>query len=147
MSILLNKALAKISWPVYYDDNGQFIFDQKGKMIGEIRGWGWIQKLGENELEAAKIQAELGEKITELINTLSKRVEIRDGEQVYSLTLEELKEEVRKAVTMFALGKEDESGIEQFSLAYHEVANKYLPIVLEKYNQTKKEEDEQRSSN
>lgn len=41
--------LSKRKKPFYYDKDSQFIFDQDGKMIIDIRGWGWIQKLDNPE--------------------------------------------------------------------------------------------------
>lgn len=29
----------------YYDNESQWIMDQDGKCIVDVRGWGWIQKL------------------------------------------------------------------------------------------------------
>ena len=64
---LLNIVLTRVKWPVYYDQMSQMVFDQDGKMLVDVRGWGWIQKLGTN---ADKMQDALGEKVTELINGL-----------------------------------------------------------------------------
>lgn len=64
---LLKTVLARVKWPVYYDPMSQVVFDQDGKMLVDVRGWGWIQKLGPN---AGEMQDALGEKVTELINGL-----------------------------------------------------------------------------
>ena len=64
---LLSSVVAKIKWPCYYDKHSQFVFDQDGKMIIDIRGWGWIQKLGP---DAEKMQDAFGERIVELINSM-----------------------------------------------------------------------------
>lgn len=62
----LRNVCDKIKFPCYYDEMGQFIFDEDGKMICDIRGWGWIQKLE----DAQQKQDALGKKICEMINTL-----------------------------------------------------------------------------
>lgn len=66
---LIAPILAKIKFPCYYDQGSQFVFDQDGKMLVDIRGWGWIQKLG-NQGEAGAMQDAFGLKICELINSL-----------------------------------------------------------------------------
>jgi len=64
---LIQPILKEIEFPVYYDDMGQFIFDQDGRMLIDVRGWGWIQKLGP---DADKMQAAFGKKLCEMINSL-----------------------------------------------------------------------------
>ena len=64
---LLKPVLETIKWPVYYDQGSQFVFDQDGRMICDIRGWGWIQKLGP---DAGAMQDALGQNITDHINSL-----------------------------------------------------------------------------
>jgi hypothetical protein len=65
---LLAAVLSKVKFPCYFDEGSGFILDQDGKMICEIRGWGWIQKLG---ADAEAMQDEFGRKICELINGMS----------------------------------------------------------------------------
>lgn len=56
--------LSKCKKPFYYDQYGQMIFDSEGKMIVDIRGWGWIQKLD----NAEKRQDEVGEMFADFLN-------------------------------------------------------------------------------
>lgn len=58
--------IQKIKFPVYYDNSGQLILDADGKMICDIRGWGWIQYLP----EAEKLQDVMGYLIANKINEL-----------------------------------------------------------------------------
>lgn len=59
---------------IYYDNNGQMIFCNKGKEgqshlldISSVRGWGEIQHLFPDMNKAAKFQDELGEFIAQAI--------------------------------------------------------------------------------
>lgn len=56
--------LSRCKKPFYYDDMGQMIFSAEGKMIVDIRGWGWIQKLDNAEAR----QDEVGKMFTEFLN-------------------------------------------------------------------------------
>lgn len=40
----LNK-LPPIRFPLRYSDLGTYIYDTDDKMVADVRGWGWIQKL------------------------------------------------------------------------------------------------------
>lgn len=64
-----DRLLNAIQWPLIYDNNGQFIFDSKGKMICEVRGWGWIQKLDTHTI-AGKMQDGFGKAIVKLITLM-----------------------------------------------------------------------------
>lgn len=56
--------LSKCEKPFYYDDGSQMIFSKEGKMIIDVRGWGWIQKLD----KAQERQDEIGAMFTEFLN-------------------------------------------------------------------------------
>lgn len=53
-----------VKYPVSYSPLGTYINDADGKMIADVRGWGWIQKLENPE----KTQDEIGEFIALAIN-------------------------------------------------------------------------------
>lgn len=57
-------ALARIVYPVRYDSNGTYIWDANDKMIADVRGWGWMQKLKNPE----QIQDDIGEFIAQAVN-------------------------------------------------------------------------------
>ena len=58
----------KVKLPLRYDSEGQYVFDADNKMILEIRGWGWIQKLKKEEI--GKSQAEFQDDLAKYIVTL-----------------------------------------------------------------------------
>ena len=58
--------LSKCEKPFYYDDMGQMVFDKNGRMIIDIRGWGWIQKMDNAEAR----QDEVGKLFTNFLNNL-----------------------------------------------------------------------------
>lgn len=58
------KSIKNIKFPVEYSSLGTYINDADGKMIADVRGWGWIQKLENPE----KTQDEIGEFIAKAIN-------------------------------------------------------------------------------
>ena len=53
-----------VKYHVEYHDMGSYINDADGKMIADVRGWGWIQKLDNPE----ETQDEIGEFIAQAIN-------------------------------------------------------------------------------
>lgn len=53
-----------ITFPVKYDSKQQTIWDSKGMMVCDIRGWGKIQFMGKSE----ERQDAIGEKIAKLLN-------------------------------------------------------------------------------
>ncbi len=53
-----------VAFPVKYDSKQQTIWDSKGMMVCDIRGWGKIQFME----EAEKRQDAIGEKIAKLLN-------------------------------------------------------------------------------
>ncbi len=65
----------KIKLPLRYIQEGGYIFDADNKMILEIRGWGWIQKLKKEEIGKMnylfnKSQAEFQDDLAKYIVTL-----------------------------------------------------------------------------
>ena len=57
-------SIRNIKTPVKYSSLGTYINDADDKMIADVRGWGWMQKLDNPE----KTQDEIGEFIAEAIN-------------------------------------------------------------------------------
>lgn len=53
-----------IKYPVEYSPLGTYIDDADAKMIADVRGWGWIQKLDKPE----ETQDAIGRFIAEAIN-------------------------------------------------------------------------------
>lgn len=66
MSFIETKDLIRetIAFPVTYDNKQQTIWDAKGMMVCDIRGWGRIQYMGNSE----ERQDAIGEKIAKLLN-------------------------------------------------------------------------------
>ena len=62
--------MKEIKLPLRYDSEGQYIFDRENKMILEIRGWGWIQKLNPKDIQQtqSEYQDSLGKLIVRLLN-------------------------------------------------------------------------------
>lgn len=56
--------MKNIAYPVSYSSLGTYINDANGKMVADVRGWGWIQKLKHPE----KTQDEIGQFIVDAIN-------------------------------------------------------------------------------
>lgn len=54
----------EIKYPVEYSSLGTYINDADGKMIADVRGWGWIQKLENPE----ELQDSIGKAIADSIN-------------------------------------------------------------------------------
>lgn len=63
---LLCAVFSKVKFPAYYDQMSQSIMDADCKMLFNIRGWAWIQKLGEN---AGAMQDAFGEEICKNFNS------------------------------------------------------------------------------
>lgn len=59
--------LKKAESPYYYDLDSQMIFSKDGKMLVDIRGWAWIQKLKNDPKER---QDAIGELLVTFINKL-----------------------------------------------------------------------------
>ena len=75
------KATDNIKYPVVYSSLGTYINDADDKMIADVRGWGWIQKLD----NAEATQDEIGTFIAEAINEKLERdkEESRPDERTY----------------------------------------------------------------
>ena len=60
----------KVKLPLRYDSEGQYVFDADNKMILEIRGWGWIQKLNPDKIgcSQSEFQDKLGGQIVSILN-------------------------------------------------------------------------------
>lgn len=65
----LSKPIRNIKYPVTYSSLGTYINDADDKMIADVRGWGWIQKLPKPEAT----QDGIGEFIAAAINEKLKR--------------------------------------------------------------------------
>ncbi len=59
-----------ITFPVLYDSKQQTIWDSKGMMVCDIRGWGKIQFMNETE----EGQDAIGEKIAKLLNESGSKI-------------------------------------------------------------------------
>lgn len=64
-----------IDWlkDVYFDPFGTYLWSKQSEdggsqMIGEVRGWGALQNIFANEVEAAAFQDEVGKFIADAIN-------------------------------------------------------------------------------
>lgn len=64
-----------IDWlkDVYLDPFGTYLWSKQSKdggsqMIGEVRGWGALQNIFQNEVQAAAFQDEVGKFIADAIN-------------------------------------------------------------------------------
>lgn len=66
MDLLEKRDLVKetIHFPVKYDNKQQTIWDSKGMMVCDIRGWGRIQYMEKSE----ERQDAIGEKVAKLLN-------------------------------------------------------------------------------
>lgn len=58
-----------IKFPVTYSPLGTYIDDADGKMIADVRGWGWIQKLDNSE----QVQDDIGQFIVDALNEKHER--------------------------------------------------------------------------
>ncbi len=71
-----------IEFPVRYDNKQQTIWDSKGMMVCDIRGWGKIQFMNKSE----ERQDVIGEKIANLLNdyvTEETKNEYKESEVYY----------------------------------------------------------------
>lgn len=59
---------------VKYVKQGQIILDEQGRLILDIRCWGWMQNYFKSETEAIKFQDKLGEFVAQAINEKLERV-------------------------------------------------------------------------
>lgn len=65
----MKNEMPPVKYPVRYSELGTYIYDAEDKMIADVRGWGWIQKLKEPELK----QDAMGEFIAAAINEKMER--------------------------------------------------------------------------
>jgi len=64
-----------IKFPVKCDDYGMYITDADGNMLVQVRGWGRLQKLGEEQgIEAQKI---IGDAFAFAINERHAKITLR----------------------------------------------------------------------
>lgn len=64
-----NNKTVRVAFPVRYSADGTYIYDSKDRMIADVRGWGWIQKLPNPE----KTQDSIGEYIAQAMNEKHER--------------------------------------------------------------------------
>lgn len=57
----------EIQLPVRSDKFGCYIFDAKGKVLAQVRGFGWIKQVV-GEAEAHEVQKEMAEWLVDRIN-------------------------------------------------------------------------------
>lgn len=62
-----------LSFPLKYDDMGQTIFDAKGNMVLQIRGWGRLQYHSDGDEAASKLQDDIGKWVVETLNAAWER--------------------------------------------------------------------------
>lgn len=72
-----------IKYPVSYSPLGTYINDADDKMIADVRGWGWIQKLPDPE----KTQDAIGQFIVDAINEKLKASHIELSKEMNNTTL------------------------------------------------------------
>jgi len=78
--------------PYVYDDHGQFIRDQDGSMILNVRGWGKLHtKIGINE--AAEIQDAFGNFVAKIFNAFMESQESGDIPSWFQEILDTVEEE------------------------------------------------------
>ena len=65
----MSKPKLPIKFPVHYSSLGTYIYDADDKMIADVRGWGWIQKLPKPE----ETQDAIGQFIVDAINEKHER--------------------------------------------------------------------------
>jgi hypothetical protein len=70
------EALPPFKFPVEYSSFGTYIYDADDKMIADVRGWGWIQKLKNPEDK----QDALGKFIADAINEKLEKERLNEPE-------------------------------------------------------------------
>lgn len=70
---IINDKWAPYEGPFTYDEAGTQIYDANGRLLIDLRGWGYLtgkgsQGLGLEIAEAVKIQDRIGERIALLLN-------------------------------------------------------------------------------
>lgn len=76
-----NLALETLKFPVHYDAKQQTIWDAKGLMVCDIRGWGKIQFMNKSEDR----QDAIGELIANLLNKYHRNENAKIDEELYKM--------------------------------------------------------------
>jgi hypothetical protein len=76
-----NLALETLKFPVRYDSRQQTIWDAKGMMVCDIRGWGKIQFMNKSE----KRQDAIGELIANLLNKYQRSENAKIDEELFRM--------------------------------------------------------------
>jgi hypothetical protein len=76
-----NLALETLKFPVRYDSRQQTIWDAKGMMVCDIRGWGKIQFMNKSEAR----QDAIGELITNLLNKFHRNENSKIDEELFRM--------------------------------------------------------------
>ncbi|PRX40103.1 hypothetical protein [Salegentibacter salegens] len=76
-----NLALETLKFPVHYDAKEQTIWDAKGMMVCDIRGWGKIQFMNKSEDR----QDAIGELIASLLNKYQRNENAKIDEELFRM--------------------------------------------------------------
>ena len=76
-----NLALETLKFPVHYDAKQQTIWDAKGMMVCDIRGWGKIQFMNKSEDR----QDAIGELIANLLNKYHRNENAKIDEELFKM--------------------------------------------------------------
>ncbi|GGW98963.1 hypothetical protein [Salegentibacter mishustinae] len=76
-----NLALDTLKFPVHYDAKQQTIWDAKGLMVCDIRGWGKIQFMNKSEDR----QDAIGELIANLLNKYHRNENAKIDEELFKM--------------------------------------------------------------
>jgi len=76
-----NLALDTLKFPVHYDAKQQTIWDAKGLMVCDIRGWGKIQFMNKSEDR----QDAIGELIANLLNKYYRNENAKIDEELFRM--------------------------------------------------------------
>jgi hypothetical protein len=76
-----NLALETLNFPVHYDAKQQTIWDAKGLMVCDIRGWGKIQFMNKSEDR----QDAIGELIANLLNKYHRNENAKIDEELFKM--------------------------------------------------------------
>jgi hypothetical protein len=76
-----NLALETLKFPVHYDARQQTIWDARGMMVCDIRGWGKIQFMNKSEDR----QDAIGELIASLLNKYQRNENAKIDEELFRM--------------------------------------------------------------
>ncbi len=76
-----NLALETLKFPVHYDAKQQTIWDARGMMVCDIRGWGKIQFMNKSEDR----QDAIGELIANLLNKYQQNQNAKIDEELFKM--------------------------------------------------------------